>query len=272
MGLFAGKRGVIMGVANGHSIAAGVAKFLADQGATLAFSHLPDTDDRGRMEKRVRQVAEPLNAKLIYPCDVSSDASISDFFAKVSQDFGPIDFLVHSIAYSPTEDIKCPTIDASRQGFLQAMDISVYSFIAVAQKAQPLLRQGSSLVTMSYYGAEKIVAGYNLMGLAKAALESSVRYLAYDLGPKGVRVNGISAGPIRTLAASAIGDFREMLKYHEAMAPLHRNVTIDDVGSSAGYLLSDLSRGVTGEIHHVDSGFHALACNPTQETPAEPAG
>ena len=271
MGLFAGKQGVIMGVANGHSIAAGVAKFLADQGASLAFSHLPDTDDRGRMEKRVRQVAEPLNARLIYPCDVSSDDSISEFFSKVAQTFGHIDFLVHSIAYAPTEDIKCATINASRQGFLQAMDISVYSFLAVAQKAQPLLRQGSSLVTMSYYGAEKIVSGYNLMGLAKAALEASVRYLANDLGPRGIRVNGISAGPIRTLAASAIGDFREMLKYHEAMAPLRRNVSAEDVGHAAGYLLSDLSRGVTGEIHHVDSGFHALACNPTPEKMVESA-
>jgi enoyl-[acyl-carrier protein] reductase I len=257
-GLFAGKKGVIMGVANEHSLAAGVAEFLSQQGAELAFSHLPDKDGRDRMEKRVRRVTDNLNTKLLAPCDVSSNEDITAFFAKVGENLGSIDFFVHSIAFAPLEDIRCPTVAASRLGFLNAMDISVYSFIATAKAASELMTGGGSMVTMTYFGAEKVLAGYNLMGVCKAALEASVRYLANDLGPKNIRVNGLSAGPVKTLAASAVGDFSSMLKMNAAIAPLGRNVTNEDVGRGTAMLLSDLASSVTGEILHVDSGYNIM--------------
>jgi enoyl-[acyl-carrier protein] reductase I len=258
MGLFAGKKGVIMGVANEYSIASGVAKFLHEHGATLGFSHLPDKEGRNRMEQRVRRVADPLNAAFVLPCDVANDDDIDRFFAEVKERFGAIDFFVHSIAFAPLEDIRCATVDASRQGFHVAMDISVYSFIATARRAAALMPHGGSMVTMSYFGGERVVDGYNLMGVCKAALESATTYLANDLGPKNIRVNALSAGPIKTLASSAVGEFSDMLKLNAAIAPMGRNVSTEEVGKSAGYLLSDLASATTGEILHVDCGYNIM--------------
>lgn len=256
MSLFAGKKGVIMGVANERSIATGVAKVLAKQGAELAFSFLPD--DKGKMEIRCKKAIEECHPKLVAGCNVNNDEEIKQFFAKVSECFGKIDFLVHSIAYAPLDDIRCPTIQATRNGFNTAMDSSCYSFIAVSRIASELMNQGGSIITLSYFGGEKVVAGYNLMGVVKAALECSIKYLAYDLGPQAIRVNGISAGPIKTLAASAVGDFGDMLGMNEAIAPLGRNVTAEEVGQAAAYLLSDWASGITGDLLHVDCGYHAM--------------
>lgn len=258
MGIFSGKRGIIMGVVNEYSIATGVAKFLTEQGAELGFSHLPDKDGRDRMARRIQRVAEPLNVKFVRPCDVSSDEEITRFYDEVRESFGPIDFVLHSIAFAPIEDLRCPTLDSSREGFKTAMDISVYSFIAVARAAAKVMNPGGSLVTMSYYGGERVIDGYNMMGVCKAALEMATRYLAFDLGPKGIRVNALSAGPMKTLAASAVGDFSRMLDSHARGAPLLRNITQDDVGKTTGFLLSDLSSGTTGEILHVDCGYSIM--------------
>lgn len=258
MQLFQGKKGIIMGVANEHSLASGVAHFAHGQGAALGFSHLPDKEGRNNMERRVRRVTDPLETKFLHPCDVSSDADVDKFFGAVKEHFGEIDFLVHSIAFAPLEDIRCPTIQASRQGFLNAMDISVYSLISVARAAAKIMPQGGSIVTMSYFGAEKVVAGYNMMGICKAALEAAVKYLAYDLGPSKIRVNAVSAGPAKTLAASAVGDFSQMLGLNAAVAPMGRNITTEEVGKSTGFLLSDLSTATTGEILHVDCGYNIM--------------
>lgn len=258
MGLFEGKKGIILGVANEYSIAAGVAKFLVKEGAEIGFNHLPDKEGRDRMAKRVHRVADPLGVKFVRPCDVSSDQEIKDFFTEVEKAFGKIDFLVHSIAYAPLEDIRCPTLQVSREGFRIAMDSSVYSFIATAHHASRLMADGGSMVTMSYFGGERVVGGYNLMGLCKSALEMATRYLAYDLGPKQIRVNAISAGPIKTLASSAVSDLSQMLTLNSAVSPLGRNVTIDDVGKTALYLLSDLASATTGEILHVDCGYNIM--------------
>ena len=254
--MFKGKTGIIMGVANQHSIAAGVAKYLTEQGAEIGYSHLPD--ERGKMEGRVRKVVGDWNPKLLKPCDVNSDESIEQFFAEVKNTYGKIDFLVHSIAFAPLDDIRCPTIEASRSGFLQAMETSVFSLLAISKAAAPLMPDGGSILTMSYYGGERVIPGYNLMGLAKSALESAVGYLAYDLGTEDIRVNAISAGPIKTLASSAVGDFSKMLGVNAAIAPLGRNVTQEDVGKTSAYLLSELSTGVTGEVLHVDGGYHRM--------------
>lgn len=259
MGLFESKTGVIMGVANNYSIATGVAKFLHKEGADIAFSYLPD--ETGKMEKRIRKVVDVMEPKIVAPCDINKDEDVEKFFAEVKEIYGSIDFLVHSIAYAPLEDIRCSTVEASRSGFLTAMESSCYSFIVTAREASKLMHRGGSIVTMTYYGAEKVLAGYNLMGVAKSALESSTKYLAYDLGPKNIRVNSISAGPIKTLASSAIGDFSEMLGLNAGIAPLGRTVTNDEVGKTAGFLLSDLSTGTTGENLHVDAGYNIMG-NP----------
>ncbi len=251
--LFKGKKGVIMGVANERSIAAAVAKVLHDEGAELAFSFVSE-----RMEPKVRKVAEPLGAKLIHGCDVSSDAEIASFFQQVEEKMGRIDFLVHAIAFAAAEDLKGPTLNVSREGFKLAMDISAYSLIAITKAATPLFNPGASVVAMSYYGGEKVVGGYNLMGVCKAALESTVQYLAYDLGPQNIRVNAVSAGPVRTLASAGISDFKSMLEVNAAISPLGRNITVEEVGKSTAYLLSDLASGVTGEIHHVDAGYNIM--------------
>lgn len=258
MGMFDGKKGVIMGVANEYSIAAGVAKFLHDEGAELAFSHLPDKEGRDRMKKRVLRVAEPLNATLVAPCDVQSDDEIAAFFTEVKNTMGEIDFFLHSIAFAPLEDIRCSTLDASRDGFKLAMDISCYSFIATTREAAKIMKEGGSVLTMSYFGGEKVVGGYNLMGVCKSALEMSMRYLAYDLGPRNIRVNALSAGPIKTLAASAVGDFSQMMNLYSAVSPLGRNVSTEEVGKTSGFLLSDLASGTTGEVFHVDGGYHVM--------------
>ena len=252
-GFMAGRRGLIMGVANNRSIAWGIAKACAEQGAELAFTYQGEA-----LKKRVLPLAEELGVSIMAECDVTDDASIDAAFSQIEREWGGLDFLVHAIAFSDKEELKGRYVDTTRDNFRLTMDISVYSFTAVAQRAEKLMKDGGSMVTLSYYGAEKWVPHYNVMGVAKAALEASVRYLAADLGPGGIRVNAISAGPIRTLAAAGIRDFRLMLDWNEANAPLRRNVTIDDVGGTAAWLLSDLSAGVTGEVVHVDAGYHVI--------------
>jgi enoyl-[acyl-carrier protein] reductase I len=248
-----GKRGLVMGVANDRSIAWGIAEMAAKSGAELAFTFQGEA-----LEKRVRPLAEKVGAKIVVPCDVTDMASIDATFAAIEKEWGKLDFVVHAIAFSDKNELDGLYLDTSRDNFLKTMDISVYSFTAVAQRAVPLMKEGGSLLTLSYYGAERVMPHYNVMGVAKAALEASVRYLAADVGGKNIRVNAISAGPIKTLAASGIGDFRYILKWNELNAPLKRNVTIEDVGRAGLFLLSDLGSGVTGEIMHVDAGYHTV--------------
>lgn len=248
-----GKRGLIMGVANDRSIAWGIAKSLHDQGAELAFTFQGDA-----LEKRVRPLADSIGSDMVLQCDVTDESSIESTFKEIEDKWGKIDFLVHAIAFSDKNELDGLYLDTSRDNFLRTMDISVYSFTAVAQKAVPLMKDGGSLLTLSYYGAERVMPHYNVMGVAKAALEASVRYLANDVGPDGIRVNAISAGPIKTLAASGIGDFRYILKWNELNSPMRRNVTTDEVGNAGLFLLSDLGSGVTGEVMHVDSGYHTV--------------
>ena len=247
-GVLAGKRGLIMGVANDKSIAWGIAQSAAREGAELAFSYQGNV-----LEKRVAPLAEQVGADML-TCDVTDDASIDALFKALEDKWGSLDFVVHAIGFSNKDELKGEYLGTSRENFALTMDISVYSFTAVAQRAAPLMNEGGSLVTLTYQGAVKVVPNYNVMGVAKAALEASVLYLAADFGPRGVRVNGLSAGPVRTLAASGIGDFRTMLKWNELNAPLRRNVTIQDVGDACLYLISPWSNGVTGEIHYVDGG------------------
>lgn len=248
-----GKRGIIMGVANNRSIAWGIAKACADAGAELALTWQGDA-----LKKRVEPLAAELGAIMAGDCDVTDLASIDAVFETIEKAWGKIDFVVHAIAFSDKDELTGKYIDTSRDNFARTMDISVYSFTAVAKRAERVMNEGGSMLTLTYYGAEKVMPHYNVMGVAKAALEASVRYLAVDLGDRGIRVNAISAGPIKTLAASGIGDFRYILKWNEYNAPLKRTVTIDEVGNSALYLLSDLSSGVTGEILHCDSGYHTV--------------
>ena len=252
-GIMNGKRGIIMGVANDRSIAWGIAAALAKQGAELAFTYQGDA-----LEKRVRPLAESVGSNLIIPCDVSSDEAIDETFKILKGKWETIDFIVHAIAYSDKEELKGEYLDTTRENFFRTMDISVYSFTAVARRAAAMMPNGGSMITLTYYGAEKVMPHYNVMGVAKAALESSVRYLAADLGSDKIRVNSLSAGPIKTLAASGIGDFRYILKWNQYNSPLRRNVTLEDVGGCGVYLLSDLSTGVTGETHHVDCGYHVV--------------
>jgi enoyl-[acyl-carrier protein] reductase I len=249
----AGKRGVILGVANNRSIAWGIAKACSDAGAEIALTWQGDA-----LKKRVEPLAQELGAFMAGHCDVTEPATIDAVIDALEAKWGKIDFVVHAIAFSDKDELTGRYVDTSRDNFARTMDISVYSFTAVAQRAERIMNDGGSLITLTYYGAEKVMPHYNVMGVAKAALEASVRYLAVDLGGRGIRVNAISAGPIKTLAASGIGDFRYILKWNEYNAPLKRGVTIDEVGNSALYLLSDLSTAVTGEIHHVDSGYHTV--------------
>ncbi|AGB70311.1 MULTISPECIES: enoyl-ACP reductase FabI [Rhizobium] len=252
-GLMAGKRGVILGVANNRSIAWGIAKACSDAGAEIALTWQGDA-----LKKRVEPLAQELGAFMAGHCDVTEPATIDAVMDTLEAKWGKIDFVVHAIAFSDKDELTGRYLDTSRDNFTKTMDISVYSFTAVAQRAERIMNDGGSMITLTYYGAEKVMPHYNVMGVAKAALEASVRYLAVDLGSRGIRVNAISAGPIKTLAASGIGDFRYILKWNEYNAPLKRTVTIDEVGNSALYLLSDLSTAVTGEIHHVDSGYHTV--------------
>ncbi len=251
--LMTGKRGLIMGVANERSIAWGIARACAEQGAELAFSYQGDA-----LKKRVKPLAAQLGSDIVLPCDVGDEASMDALFAELQDRWGGLDFIVHAIGFSDKNELRGRYVDTSRGNFQMSMDISVYSFTAVVQRAEKMMNEGGSCLTLTYYGAEKVMPHYNVMGVAKAALEASVRYLAEDLGKDGIRVNAISAGPIKTLAASGIGDFRYIMKWNEYNSPLRRNVTIDDVGKSALYLLSDLGSGVTGELLHVDAGYHAI--------------
>lgn len=253
MGLMKGRRGLIMGLANDKSIAWGIAKALADQGAELAFSYQGEA-----LKRRVEPLAAQVGSDLLAECDVSDEASIDGLFAAIAQRWDSIDFIVHAIGFSDKEQLRGRYAETTRDNFLMTMDISVYSFTAVARRAAAMMRPGGSMLTLTYYGAERVMPHYNVMGVAKAALEASVRYLAEDFGKDGIRVNAISAGPIKTLAASGIGDFRYILKWNELNSPLRRNVSQEEVGKSALYLLSDLGSGVTGETHHVDSGYHIV--------------
>jgi enoyl-[acyl-carrier protein] reductase I len=251
--LLAGKRGLIMGVANNRSIAWGIAKAAREQGAEIALTYQGDA-----LKKRVEPLAAELGSNLVLPCDVTDTASMDAVFEALKDAWGSLDFVVHAVAYSDKNELGGRYVDTSAENFNTSLAISCYSFTAVAQRAEKMMNEGGSLLTLTYYGAEKVMPHYNVMGVAKAALEASVRYLAADLGKDGIRVNGISAGPIKTLAASGISDFRYILKWNEYNSPLRRTVTIEDVGQAGVYLLSDFSRGVTGEIHHVDSGYHIV--------------
>lgn len=253
MGLLEGRKALIFGVANDHSIAWGIARALHAEGATLGFSSV-----EGLLERRVRPLAAGLGADFVEPCDVQDDAQLAAVFDRWRTRHGTLDILVHAVAYASREDLAGAFVETSRAGFALALDVSAYSLVAMTRAALPLLSAGGTVLTLSYYGAEKVVANYNVMGVAKAALEACVRYLAADLGPRGIRVNAISAGPIRTLAASGVADFKRLYGSFRDVAPLRRNVTLDDVGKAAIYLCSDLSRGVTGEIHYVDAGFNVL--------------
>ncbi|MDE1902030.1 MAG: enoyl-ACP reductase FabI [Alphaproteobacteria bacterium] len=257
----AGKRGLIMGVANDRSIAWGIASVCAAHGAKLAFTYQGEA-----LQKRVQPLAESVNADLILPCDVTDEASMDALFEAIKEKWGGIDFLVHAIAFSDKNELDGLYADTTRANFLRTMDISCYSFTSLARRCIPLMPQGGSLLTLSYLGAERVMPHYNVMGVAKAALEASVRYLAVDLGGNGIRVNAISAGPIKTLAASGIGDFRYILKWNEINAPLKRNVTTTEVGHSALFLLSDMGTGVTGEVMHVDAGYHTVGMIAVDET------
>ncbi|GAB5352063.1 enoyl-ACP reductase FabI [Qipengyuania sp. 483] len=252
-GLMKGKRGLIMGLANDKSLAWGIAKQLHEHGAEMAFSYQGEA-----LKKRVGPLAEQLGSDFIFECDVSNMDALDSAFDTLKERWDTIDFVVHAIGFSDKSELRGKYVDTSLDNFLMTMNISAYSLVAVAKRAREMMPNGGSILTLTYYGAEKVIPHYNVMGVAKAALETSVQYLANDLGPEGIRVNAISAGPIKTLAASGIGDFRYILKWNEYNSPLRRNVTIEDVGGSGLYFLSDLSSGVTGETHHVDAGYHVV--------------
>jgi enoyl-[acyl-carrier protein] reductase I len=252
-GLMEGKRGLIMGLANDKSLAWGIAKALRAQGAELAFSYQGEA-----LEKRVRPLADQLGSDFLIDCDVSDMGALDTAFDTLKARWPTIDFVVHAIGFSDKSQLRGRFYDTTRDNFLMTMNISAYSFVAVAQRAQKMMPNGGALLTLTYYGAEKVIPHYNVMGVAKAALETSVKYLAVDLGPENIRVNALSAGPIQTLAARGIGDFNYILKWNELNSPLRRTVTIDDVGGAGLYLLSDLASGVTGEIHHVDAGYNVI--------------
>ena len=265
MGLFDGKKGLVFGIANDYSIAWAITQQLHEQGAAMGFTHLPDKDpERPRMERRLRKLVEPIGAKLILPCDVQVDADIDRAFAAARETFGTIDFVLHSIAYAPMEDLKGHVYDVSRDGFKTSMEISVYSLIALARRAREILVPGGTILTLTYFGGERVVPGYNVMGICKSALESTTEYLAHELGPAGIRVNALSAGPLKTLSSSAVGEFDKMMKLYTMYSPLRRNVTPEEVGKNGMYLLSDLSSGITGETLHVDGGYHVMGAPPTE--------
>jgi len=253
MTLLAGRRGLIVGVANERSIAWGIAESLSKAGAKLAFTYQGDA-----FERRVRPLAEGIGSDIVLPCDAEDASSLDSLFAVIAQRWGTLDFLVHSIAFSDKTELKGRYVDTTAENFARTLRISCFSFTDMARRARPLMKNGGSLITLTYYGAERVMPSYNVMGVAKSALEASVRYLAADLGPDGIRVNAISAGPMRTLAGSAIGSARRIFAWSEANAPLRRSVTLEQLGASALYLVSDLSAGVTGEVHHVDSGYHIV--------------
>jgi len=265
MGAFEGKKGLVFGIANDRSIAWAITQALAEEGAAMGFTHLPDKDpERPKAEKKLRKLVEPLGAKLVMPCDVTNDEHLDAVFAAAKETFGTLDFLVHSIAYSPIDDLKGPVHAVSREGFRLSMDISAYSLLALSGRAQELMTDGGSILAMTYLGGEKVIPGYNIMGVCKAALESTLEYLAHELGQKNIRVNAVSAGPLKTLAASAVGDFNQMVKLYETFSPLRRNISPEDVGKAAAFLLSDAAQGITGETLHVDSGYHIMGAPPLE--------
>ncbi len=253
MKLLTGKKGLIIGVANDHSIAWGIANAAADAGAELAFTY-----QSGSFEKRVKPLAKAVGAKIVLPCDVTDDNSMDAIFFALQEEWGTLDFVVHSVAYSDKNELSGGYTETTRENFLSTLDISCFSFTAVAKRSATLMSKGGTLVTLSYSGAERVMPNYNVMGVAKAALEASVKYLAADLGPRNIRVNAISAGPMRTLAGSAVGGAREVYNWNKEFSPLRRNIVLDDVGGAGLYLLSDLSAGVSGEVMHVDSGFNVV--------------
>ena len=260
IGLLNGKKGIITGIANNMSISWAIAKIAKEHGADLAFTYQGEV-----LQKRIIPLAEEIGCNFVTQCDVTSEESMDKLFEAVQQKWGRLDFLVHSIGFSDKEELKGRYINTSQANFLNTMNISCYSLVALAKRAEPLMNNGGSIITLTYYGSEKVMPNYNVMGVAKAALESSVRYLANDMGLNNIRVNSISAGPIKTLASSGIGDFKSILNIHEATAPLHKNTTQEEVGGAALYLLSDLSRGVTGETHHVDGGYNIMGISLTNK-------
>ncbi|REJ79808.1 MAG: SDR family NAD(P)-dependent oxidoreductase [Planctomycetota bacterium] len=269
MGLFDGKKGLIVGIANDRSIAWHITKQVHAEGAEMGFTHLPDRDpERPKNEKKVRKLVDPIGAKFLVPCDVQDDEQLDSVFTTTKESFGKIDFLLHSIAFAPPQDLTGPVYNVSRDGFKLAMDISAYSLIALAGRAREIMNPGGSILCMTYLGGERVIPGYNLMGLCKSALESATEYIASELGKDGIRVNALSAGPVRTISASGVGDFRKMLQLYESFSPLRRNVTEEEVGKSGMFLLSDLAGGVTGETLHVDCGYHVMGGPPLDAIPA----
>lgn len=264
MGLFTGKKGVVLGIANDRSIAWAITEYLHREGAEIGFTHLPDTSDRPKNQNKVAKLVDPIGSKFLMPMDVCNDEHIAAVIDKAVAAFGTIDFIVHSIAFAPPDDLTGPTYACSRNGFRVAMEISAYSLLAVAGAAKKAnaLSDDASLLTLSYFGGEEVIPGYNLMGICKAALECSVKYLASELGPSGTRVNAISAGPVRTISAMGVGDFKQMLDLYEGVAPMRRNITADEVGKMGMVLLSSLSSGITGEVVHVDCGFSIMGAPP----------
>ena len=262
MGLFDGKTGLVFGVANDRSIAWAIAQQLHAEGAQMGFTHLPDKDERKKNEKKVRKLVEPIGAKLLLPCDVRIANDIDAVFAAAKESFGKIDFLLHSIAFAPPEDLTGPVYNVSRDGFNLAMEISAYSLISLVKRAREMFNQGGSILTLTYLGGETVVPGYNLMGVCKAALESAVAYMASELGSEGIRVNALSAGPVRTTSVMGVGDFQKMLQLYESLAPMRRNIRPDEVGKTGMFLLSDLASGITGETVHVDCGYHIMGAPP----------
>ena len=262
MKILQGQKGIVMGVANSRSIACGIAKAARNAGAELGFSYLPDAKGSDKMLRRVTSAVADLQPNFLLPCNVADDNSIINMFTEIKNSYWEeVDFLVHAIAYAPLADIRCPTIEVSRSGFLEAMEISVYSLLATSREASKLMPKGGSIVTLTYYGGEKVIAGYNLMGVCKAALDSAVRYLAHDLGGKNIRINNVSAGPLRTLASSAISDFGKMQKLNAQYTPLSRDLSTADVGNLCTYLLSPYAQAITGELIHADNGFNIMGSN-----------
>jgi enoyl-[acyl-carrier protein] reductase I len=267
MGMFSGKKGLVLGVANDFSIAWAITRRLLDEGAEVGFTHLPGD----KMARRVRKLVDPLGARLVTPCDVQKDEDVVRTFEQARETYGGLDFVLHSIAFAPIDDLKCAFVDCSREGFKTAMDISVYSLVAVSRQAAKVMNEGGSILTLTYFGGERVVPGYNMMGVCKAALDASVKYLAYDLGPKKIRVNAVSAGPVKTLAASAVGDFDDLAGLYVAVSPMQRNITREEVGSAGMFLLSDHASGITGEILHVDCGYNVMG-SPGRAIEAAKAG
>ncbi|QDT35672.1 enoyl-ACP reductase FabI [Stratiformator vulcanicus] len=258
-----GKTGLVFGIANDRSIAAAIASECHAAGAKMGFTHLPDTDpERPKAAKRLHKVVDGWDPALVMPCDATNDEHLDAVFAEAEKTFGKLDFVIHSIAYAPIDDLTCPVYDVSRDGFKMSMEISAYSLISLTNRAKPLMKDGGSILAMTYLGGETVIPGYNLMGVCKAALESTMTYLAAELGPSNIRVNAVSAGPLRTLAASAVGDFQQMQKLYETFSPLRRNITFEEVGKAGAFLLSDAASGISGENLHVDAGYHVMGAPP----------